>query len=129
MWTMGHEHHVFHNPPQATPADVRTALHRGDLPSALGAMVGSVLYGEGDWKELQELYLGLLEHEDRQVRALAATCLGHLARVYGQLDEDRVVPALRSRRSTPHVGGAVTTALEDIELFLHPLRARWRGRL
>jgi hypothetical protein len=126
---MGHEHHVFHNPPPTTPADVRTALHRGDLPRALDAMVGSALYGDGDWKELQDLYLGLLEHEDRQVRALAATCLGHLARVYGQLDDDRAVPALRRRRSTPYVGGAVATALEDIELFLHPRRARWRGRL
>ena len=129
MWTTGHDHHIVHNPPPATATDVRTALHRGDLPGALDAMVGSVLYGDGDWKELQELYLGLLEHEYWQVRALAATCLGHLARVHGQLYEDRLVPALRSRRSTPYVGDVATTALEDIELFLHPRRARWRGRL
>ena len=89
---MSHEHHVFCNPPPATPGDVRMALDRGDLFSALDAMVGAVLYGRGDWKELQELYLGLLDHEERQVRLLAGTCLGHVARVYGQLDEDRVVP-------------------------------------
>ena len=84
-------------------------------------MVGAVLYGEGEWKELQELYLELIDHEDRQVRILAATCLGHLARVYGQLDEDRVVPVLR------RVGA--TAALGDIEIFLHPRRTRWRGRV
>ncbi|WP_247662822.1 hypothetical protein [Micromonospora sp. U21] len=75
---MRHEHHVFHNPPPAVPADVRTALDRGDLSRALDAMVGSALYdGDGgDWKELQELHLQLLDHEDHQVRALATTCLG-----------------------------------------------------
>ncbi|MBQ0906032.1 hypothetical protein [Micromonospora sp. U21] len=118
---MGHEHHVFHNPPPATPAEVRAALDRGELSSALDAMVGSALYGDGNWKELQELYLGLLDHEDRQVRLLAATCLGHVARVYRRLDEDRVVPLLR------RIGA--TTALEDIETFLHPRRVRWRGRV
>ncbi|WP_241825522.1 hypothetical protein [Micromonospora sp. CB01531] len=58
--------YVFHNPPPATPADVRSALGRGELSSALDAMVGAVLHGDGDWKELQKLYLGLLNHEDRR---------------------------------------------------------------
>ncbi|REF97926.1 HEAT repeat protein [Asanoa ferruginea] len=79
-------------------------------------MVGAVLHGGEDWQELQELYLGLLEHEDRQVRILAATCLGQLARVYGQLDEDRVVPELRRVKATD--------ALSDIAVFLHPRRGR-----
>ncbi|WBB69038.1 hypothetical protein [Micromonospora sp. WMMD812] len=126
---MGHEHHIFHNPPPATPAGVRAALDRDDIVGALDAMVGCALYGDGDWKEAQELYLGLLDHDDQQVQALAATCLGHLARVYGRLDEDRVVAALRQARVMPHVKGTATNALEDIELFLHPRRARWRGRL
>lgn len=126
---MRHEHHVFHNPPRATSADVRAALDRGDLPGVLDAMVGSAFYDGGDWKELQELHLQLLDHEDRQVSALAATCLGHLARVYGQMDEERVVTALRRARSVPHISGTAVNALEDIEVFLHPRRARWRGRM
>ena len=121
---MGHEHHTFHNPPPATPADVRTALDRDDLSGALDAMVGCALYGDGDWRESQDLYLALLEHNDQHVQALAATCLGHLARVYGQLDEDRVVTALRLARGGPHVSGTATDALGDIEQFLHPRRAR-----
>ncbi|MET8086524.1 hypothetical protein [Micromonospora sp. NPDC005237] len=124
-----HEHHVFHNPPPSTPDEVRAALDRGDLPAALDAMVGTALYGDGDWRELQELHLRLLEHDDRQVSALAATCLGHLARVYRQLDERRVVAALRRARALPHVTGTAGNALEDIEVFLHPRRARMRGRV
>jgi hypothetical protein len=60
-------------------------------------------------------------HGIEQVRLLAATCLGHVARVYRQLDEKRVVPVLRRM--------GATTALEDIEVFLHPRRTRWRVRL
>lgn len=112
---MSHQHDVFHNPAPATPARVRAALDRGDLSSALDAMVGAVLPGHGDWRELQELYLGLLDHGDRQVRLLAATCLGHVARVHGRLDEDRVVPALERR--------GATNALDDIRTFLHPRAA------
>jgi hypothetical protein len=121
MDLMGHEHHRFHNPVSATPIEVRAALDRGEMSNALDAMVGAVLYGDGDWEELQDLYLALLDHHDRQVRLLAATCLGHLARVYGRLDEDRVVPKLRQL--------GATNALSDIEVFLHPRRTRWRGRL
>jgi hypothetical protein len=126
---MSHEHRTFHNPPPATPEDVRAALHRADISGALDAMVGCALYGDGDWKESQDLYLALLDHDDHQVQALAATCLGHLARVYGRLDEDRVVAALRQSRARPHVRRTAADALEDIEAFLHPRRARRRGRL
>lgn len=126
---MGHQHNTFHNPPTATPSDVREALGRDDVSGALDAMVGCALYGDGDWRELQELYLALLDHDDRQVQALAATCLGHLARVYGQLDEHRVVVALRQARARPYVRGTAADALEDIETYLRPRRARWRGRL
>src|SRR4051794_38111256 len=85
MLAMRHEHRTFHSPPSATPADVRRAVDRNDIVGATDAMVGCALYGDGDWKVSQELYLTLLDHPDHQVQALAATCLGHLARLYGQL--------------------------------------------
>lgn len=74
---MSHEHRTFRNPPSATPADVRTALDRKDIIGALDAMVGCALYGDGDWREAQELYLTLLDHDDDQVQALAASYPGH----------------------------------------------------
>ena len=64
---------------------------------------------------MQELYLELLDHRDRPVRLLAATCLGHVARVHRRLDEDRVVPALQRR--------GATNALGHIRPFLHPRAA------
>ncbi|WP_328468878.1 hypothetical protein OHA21_00290 [Actinoplanes sp. NBC_00393] len=65
MDLMGHEHQRFHNSVSATPIEVRMALGRGEVSNALDAMVGAVLYGDGDWEELQDLYLALLDHDDR----------------------------------------------------------------
>jgi hypothetical protein len=126
---MTHEHRTFFNPPPATPADVLAALGDQDVSGALNAMVGCALYGHGDWKQAQDLYLRLLDHEDPQVQSLAATCLGHLARVYGRLDEDEVVAALGKARSLPHVRGTAENALEDIKYYLHPRRARLLRRV
>jgi hypothetical protein len=47
---VSHEHRTFHKPASATPGDVRTALDREDISSALEAMVGCALYGDGDWR-------------------------------------------------------------------------------
>ena len=46
--SMSHQQHTLHNSPPATPADVRTALESDDVSSALNAMVGCALYGDGD---------------------------------------------------------------------------------
>ena len=43
-----------------------------------------------------------------------------MSKVYGRLDEGRVVAALRQAR----VGDTAADTVEDIELFLHPRRAR-----
>ena len=121
---MSHEHRTFFNPPPATPAEVEAALDDEDVSRALNAMVGCALYGHGDWRKTQDLYLVLLDHTDRQVQSLAATGLGHLTRVYRRLDEDRVIAALRRARSLPHVRGTAQDALHDIKHYLHPRRTR-----
>ncbi|MEV6847327.1 hypothetical protein [Actinoplanes sp. NPDC051411] len=123
---MPHEYRVFRNPPPATSADVDAALGCGDLSAALDAMVGTALYERGDWHEPQELYLRLLEHDDRQVSALAATCLGHLARVHRQLDEAR-----GGGRAAPETAGSAhrRDSRRRVGGYRDLGRARWRRRL
>lgn len=79
---MSHQHNTFHNPGPATAAMVRAAIDQADISAACDAIVGSALHGDGDWKELQDLYLSLLDGQDPQVASVAMICLGHLARVY-----------------------------------------------
>lgn len=54
---MSHEHRTLFNPPPATPADVEAAPGNWDVNGALEAMVGCALYGHGDWRQAQDLYL------------------------------------------------------------------------
>jgi hypothetical protein len=44
--------------------------------------------------------------------------LGHLARIHGQLDLERVEPRLRELRADPEVAGSAEDALDDIERFM-----------
>ena len=61
--------------------------------------------------------LRLLHAESRQTRSLAATCLGHLARIHGHLDSGAVLPALHALTEDPHTRGAAEDALDDISMF------------
>jgi hypothetical protein len=52
------------------------------------------------------------------MRGLAATCLGHVARIHKRLDLDLVLGALVPLKSDPVIGGYVRDALDDIKFFL-----------
>jgi hypothetical protein len=88
--------------------------------------LASVALNDSDWIWCQEKCLALLNHPDIQVSGLAATCLGHIARIHGKLDRERVVAELRSRLSDDNIGGRVQDALDDIEQFM-PLASSSRG--
>ncbi|HRW18040.1 MAG TPA: hypothetical protein P5181_04245 [Dermatophilaceae bacterium] len=81
-------------------------------------LVGLALAGEHPG-EVEELCLSLLDDDDRPtLRAVALTCLGHVARINRSLDLDRVVPRLRALADDPVVGGRAQDALSDIEIFM-----------
>lgn len=88
-----------------------------DDPDRICEALVSVAYHEPDWRWAQERCLALLASADAQVSGLAATCLGHLARIHRVLDKNRVVSALQERRKDPRIAGQVEDALDDIEMF------------
>jgi hypothetical protein len=55
---------------------------------------------------------------DAGIRATAALCIGHVARIHRVLDLDRVLPALQRLQSDPEVGWRVADVIDDIESFL-----------
>ena len=73
---------------------------------------------DSDWWWVQEHCLRLTAATDPDVRRVAATCLGHLARIHGQLDLDRVEPRLRELRADAEVCGSAKDALDDIQQFM-----------
>jgi hypothetical protein len=100
--------------------DRRTAelALRGSDSAAISRALLAVALHDPDWTWVQEHCLRLLSAADPDVRGLAATCLGHLARIHGTLDLDRVEPKLRELRKDPEVGGRAEDALDDIQQFM-----------
>ena len=66
----------------------------------------SLAYYDRDWRWVHTECLRLLKEDtDRYVRGLAATCLGHLARIHRKLDLEIVKPALEQLKSDPELAG------------------------
>lgn len=78
----------------------------------------SATYYDPDWRWVQERCLEFLDHNDRGVRALSATCLGHLARIHKKLDLELVLPHLAALKNDPQIGSFVQDALDDIKFYL-----------
>jgi hypothetical protein len=96
---------------------VEAALRSGDSSAISRALVAAALH-DPDWAWVQEHSLRLLSAAEPDVRGVAATCLGHLARIHGMLDLDRVEPRLRELRHDPALGGRAEDALDDIQQFM-----------
>lgn len=97
-------------------AEAIAAFESGNSNQICNALV-SIACCESDWRWAQEKCLHFLENEDPEISGLAATCLGHIARVQKTLDKERVVAALRKQLKNPDIAGQVEDALEDIGLF------------
>ena len=80
------------------------------------AMVAIALH-EQDWKWVQDKCLYFLTNDNPEISGLAATCLGHIARIHRQIEKDKVIPLLRSRLNNPDIAGQIEDALSDIAMF------------
>lgn len=64
-------------------------------PSRISNALLRITYHDSDWLWVQSKCLELINYPDRNVKSIAVTCLGHLARIHGTLDIDKVVPVAR----------------------------------
>lgn len=107
----------YEEPIAARWSDVASASLRRDEEAVLRTLLGAVI-AEPDWRRAQDECLRLLQHDEPAVRRLAVTCLGHVARIHGQIDRPRVLAALdQAASSDPGVAGQVADARDDIDHF------------
>lgn len=78
----------------------------------------SAAYYDPDWLWVQNQCLFFLNHADSNVRVVAATCLGHVARIHKKLDLEIVLSALVPLKHDPQIGPYVQDALDDIRFQL-----------
>jgi hypothetical protein len=97
-------------------------LDSGDMRTIVLALLRQALHGP-DWVRAEQLAHAHVHHEDVWVRRNAATAVGHIARVHGQLDTDAALRALHGLRGDPELTDWADAALDDFEMYLgvrHP---------
>ncbi|MCX4096654.1 hypothetical protein [Nocardia sp. alder85J] len=87
------------DPHAVTQAILRLALHDPD----------------GAW--VTDRALTLLHSPNADIRSVAATALGHIARIHGAIDSERVIPALQRLTDNTDTVGRAEDALDDIAMF------------
>jgi HEAT repeat protein len=107
---------LYEQPRGFSKAEASSIFQNGQPQEISEAIIGLAM-NERDWRWVQDAVLQFLEHPDMNLRMTAATALGHLARIHGKLDMDRVVPALQRLLANPRTAGRASDALDDIETF------------
>jgi hypothetical protein len=97
--------------------EIELLLRSPEKMDRLAALLSATYY-DPDWRWVQSRCLDFLSHADYEERRLAATCLGHLARIHKQLDIELVLSRLAPLKNDSLVGNSVQDALDDIRFFL-----------
>lgn len=106
----------YREPSPITREQFHHLLAQGDGDEIAEALIGLAL-NDPDWKWLQDLCLGLVDHVESAVRAAALTSLGHIARIHGRIERSRVEPKLRQILDDSVLAGRAQDALDDIAVF------------
>jgi hypothetical protein len=101
-------------------ADAERDLSSGDQRVIADALVAIAFY-EQDRAWVEATCVEFLNHGDDDVRRVAATCLGHIARIDGAITA-AAIEALKQAQSDPEIKSEATDALEDVWQFAHALK-------
>ena len=107
----------FKNPEQLNRHQLKEIFLAGSTDEICSALVAMAFYDE-DWKWSQDQCLRFLEHPEWEIRAVAATCLGHIARIHSRLDKELVEQLLKKHMSDEKIAGYIDNALDDINWFI-----------
>jgi hypothetical protein len=107
----------FKNPDPMNREELLQKFSSGDSDEICDALISMAFYDD-DWKWSQDQCLHFLESSDIDVRGIAATCLGHIARIHESLDRELVENALSRHLKDGKISGQVQAALSDIKMFL-----------
>jgi len=79
----------------------------------------SLAHQADDWEYAQDLMIRYSEDSDENVRGIAILCFGHIARIHGTIDQERVMPIIEKalHDESSFVRGHADSALDDIRLF------------
>ena len=111
---------LIYEEPQPISRDEASSAFATNKPEVICSTLVSIALHDPDWRWAQEKCLEFARHPDAGVRQVAATCIGHVARIHQRLDLDAVTPILHQLLSDTevYVRGCAEDAMGDIEIFM-----------
>lgn len=106
----------YREPAPIARSEAVAALSSGDLNKVREALV-SIAFHDPDFEWAQAQCLDFCANPDPEVRGVAVVCLGHIARIHGRIDMEKVGPVLKKLASDSQLVGIVQDALDDIRQF------------
>ena len=78
----------------------------------------SISLNDADRAWVQEKLIRFASHPSWSVRAVAATCFGHLARIHGALDLGEVLVCMKALLDDPLTADYARNAMNDIRRYV-----------
>lgn len=97
--------------------DALDAFASNDVAAICNALI-RITYHDLDWRWVQEQCTNLAQFPNADVRGLAATCLGHLARIHGNLDLEQALSTFKFLSRDADIAPRVLDAIADIKVFM-----------
>jgi hypothetical protein len=94
-------------------------LEGKNIKQICDVLIGITFHGN-DRKWIESILINNSKHNHPDVRGLVATCIGHVARIFGKLSSKTMMPILRNllKDSNDYVRGCAMDAEEDIKIFI-----------
>lgn len=108
---------VYHEVVPVRREDAINALTSGDPSQVCEALV-QLAFHEPDRAFVESVLATQLESGHVTVRMVAATCVGHLARIHRALDVPLLLPLLRRLGDDPRTVGSMEDALSDVRRYV-----------
>ncbi|MCV9929877.1 hypothetical protein OIU83_19610 [Flavobacterium sp. LS1R49] len=77
-----------------------------------------ITFHNQNWEWVQDLCIELLENKNPDIKGLAVTCIGHIARIHRVIDKENVLKAFESRKDDDTICGRIKDAIDDINVFV-----------
>lgn len=107
----------YEEPQPIGRAEAEEIFRSGDANSICDALIRITL-NDPDSSWVEGICMRFINHESSDVRGLAATCLGHVARIHRKLNLAVAIPIFDQLTKNPEVGGIAEDALDDIRMYM-----------
>lgn len=73
-----------------------------------------------NWKWIQDVCIDIINsNREKNICGLAVTCIGHLARIHGKIEKNKVYDFLNQQKENFYINDRIEDAIDDINMFVH----------